>query len=189
MMNAASSGRWRGEIGPPGPRSTIATSGISTALFITWSEGIALAEDIHQEIWLAALEGIERYDAPQGRFRDWLMGIARHRVSRHMRKATPHAAGLIFDWGIIVGASGLPHPNQLESLECAGVIRAAMLCLNPDQRDVLVRKYIDNSSVQEIAKLSGRSVKAVESLLSRRRRAVEGVTETLFFSPFTGNPL
>lgn len=114
------------------------------------------------------------------------MGIARHRVSRHLRKATPHAAGLIFDWGIVVGTSGLPPPDQLESLESAGVIRAAMLCLNPDQRDVLVRKYIDNSSVQEIAKHSGRSVKAVESLLSRSRERLRELLKPYFSHPSPG---
>ena len=40
----------------------------------------SLAEDLHQEVWLAALEGIERYDGQAGRFRDWLMGIARSRL-------------------------------------------------------------------------------------------------------------
>ena len=34
-----------------------------------------LAEEIHQEVWLAALEGFDHFDVGRGRFRDWLMGM------------------------------------------------------------------------------------------------------------------
>ncbi len=65
--------------------------------------------------------------------------------------------------------NGLPPPEQLEGLERADVVRAAMLRLSPDQRDVLLKKYVEGSSVLEIARCTGRSAKAVESLLSRAR--------------------
>ena len=76
-----------------------------------------LAEDIHQEVWLAALEGIHRYDVRNGRFRDWLMGIARHRVARHFRGGSAIGAGSIFDWGSVLETNGLPPPEQLEGFE------------------------------------------------------------------------
>jgi RNA polymerase sigma-70 factor (ECF subfamily) len=139
-----------------------------------------LAEDLHQEVWLAALEGIDRYDRQTGRFRDWLMGIARHRVSRHFRGASSADSGSIFDWGVVLGTSGLPPPDQLESLERADVIRAALLRLSPDQRDVLLRKYVENSSVLEIARGIGRSPKAVESLLSRAREHLRELLRPYF---------
>ncbi|MGP0064562.1 MAG: RNA polymerase sigma factor [Isosphaeraceae bacterium] len=140
----------------------------------------ALAEDIHQEVWLAALEGIDRYDHRTGRFRDWLMGIARHRVSRHFRGTSPAGSGSIFDWGVVLGTSGLPPPDQLESLERADVIRAALLRLNPVHREVLLKKYVEDSSVREIARCSGRSVKAVESLLSRAREQLRDLLRPYF---------
>ena len=129
----------------------------------------SLAEDIHQEVWLAALEGIDRYDVRTGQLRDWLMGIARHRVARHFRGASAAGAGSLFDWGSVLETNGLPPPEQLEGLERADVVRAAMLRLGPDQRDVLLKKYVEGSSVLEIARHTGRSAKAVESLLSRAR--------------------
>jgi RNA polymerase sigma-70 factor, ECF subfamily len=139
-----------------------------------------LAEDLHQEVWLSALEGIDRYDRQAGRFRDWLMGIARHRVSRHFRGAATAASGSIFDWGVVLGTSGLPPPEQLEFIERADVIRAALLRLNPDQRDVLLKKYVEDSSVLEIARCSGRSAKAVESLLSRAREQLRELLRPYF---------
>ena len=39
-----------------------------------------LAEDINQEVWMLAVERFERFDPGRGGFRDWLLGIARHRA-------------------------------------------------------------------------------------------------------------
>ncbi len=69
------------------------------------------------------------------------------------------------------------------------MIRAALLRLNPDQRDVLLKKYVEDASVLEIARCIGRSAKAVESLLSRCARAIAGAAPPLFFTHEPRNPL
>ena len=48
-------------------------------------------------------------------------------------------------------------------------MRAAMLCLNEDRRQVLLGKYVDGLTVSEIAARTSRTEKAVEPLLSRAR--------------------
>ena len=53
---------------------------------ISWEVDGPLAEELHQEVWLKALEGFEHFDSRRGSFRDWLLGIARHQVSRHHRR-------------------------------------------------------------------------------------------------------
>ena len=40
----------------------------------------AVAEDVNQEVWLLAIEQIDRFDPSRGGFRDWLLGIARRRA-------------------------------------------------------------------------------------------------------------
>jgi RNA polymerase sigma-70 factor (ECF subfamily) len=141
---------------------------------------LALAEDVHQEVWLAALEGIDRYDTRSGRFRDWLMGIARHRVSRHFRGLARVSYATVRGWGTGPDLAGLPPPEQLEELERAEVVRAAMICMVPDQRDVLVAKYIDGRSMAEIADRMGKTAKAVESLLTRARERLRGLLRHYF---------
>src|SRR5205823_4190533 len=44
-----------------------------------------VAEDVNQEVWLLAIEQIDRFDPGRGEFRDWLLGIARHRALRRRR--------------------------------------------------------------------------------------------------------
>ena len=109
------------------------------------------------------------------------MGIARHRVSRHFRGTSPAGSGSIFDWGVVLGTSGLPPPDQLESLEARRRDpRGDFLRLNPVHREVLLKKYVEDSSVREIARCSGRSVKAVESLLSRAREQLRDLLRPYF---------
>jgi len=46
----------------------------------------AVAEDLNQETWAEALDGIDQCDATRGSFRNWLYGIARKRVALHYRR-------------------------------------------------------------------------------------------------------
>ncbi|MFI5456205.1 MAG: RNA polymerase sigma factor [Isosphaerales bacterium] len=139
-----------------------------------------LAEDLHQEVWLAALEGFDRFDARRGRFRDWLLGIARHRVSRHYRSTFSRSLEAVAERDVPVQTLALPPPEQLEGLERAAVVRAALLRLNHNHRDVLINKYVDGDSIDEIAVRTCRSAKAVESLLSRARERLRELLHPYF---------
>jgi RNA polymerase sigma-70 factor, ECF subfamily len=134
----------------------------------------AVAEDLNQEVWLEALNGIDRCDATQGSFRNWLFGIARKRVALYYRcrasagNAKPlgshcHEAATLPD------ASILPE-DVLEQVERASLVRAAMLVLPDDRRKALTWKYVEGLSVDAIATRMEKTAKAVESLLSRARQ-------------------
>ena len=130
-----------------------------------------IAEELHQQTWLAAVDGIAGFDPQKGEFSAWLFGIARIVVVNHYRRALGHAAQLRIDEELTdvhtTGVGMLPE-NILEQLERASVVRL-LLELNDDQRDVLTRKYLEGLTVEEIAKRSNRSAKAVESSLTRSR--------------------
>jgi RNA polymerase sigma-70 factor (ECF subfamily) len=140
------------------------------------------AEDICQEVWLVAIESFDRFDPDRGRLRDWLLGIARYRALRHRRRVSglnpdDHAVGL---------SEELPPPDLLEMVERADVVRGALLCLENDRRRVLLDKYVDGCSIAEIAAQTGRSAKAVESLLSRARAQLRGLLRPYFSTPIEG---
>ena len=57
----------------------------------------------------------------------------------------------------------------LDRLERSAVVRALLLALPPERRQMLTDKYVDGLSVKRIAAKTGKSPKAVESALARAR--------------------
>ena len=133
----------------------------------------ALAEDLNQETWLEAIDGIEKLDAARGTFRNWLFGIARKRVALHYRRLAsarnPISLGDQAAEAVESPEVALLPQDVLEQVERVSVVRAAMLLLPGDRRSVLLWKYAERLSVESIAVRMGRTAKAVESLLSRSR--------------------
>lgn len=145
----------------------------------------AIAEEINQEVWLLAIENFGRFDPVRGRFRHWILGIARHRALRHHRRMS--GLDLIAVDAIDESLHGLPPPDVIENLERADVVRAALLCLTEDRRRVILDKYAEGLSVTEIARKSGRSDKAIESLLSRAREQLRNLLRPYFSNPTGGD--
>jgi RNA polymerase sigma-70 factor (ECF subfamily) len=143
----------------------------------------AVAEDLNQEVWLLAIEQIDRFDPVRGGFRDWLLGIARHRALRRRRDPVR-----VFDTRPDRPSDALSPPESLEGVERAEVVRAALLCLPDDRRRILLDKYAEGLSVAEIAARTGRSAKAVESLLSRAREQLRALLRPYFSHPTGGDP-
>ena len=133
-----------------------------------------------QEVWLIAIESFDRFDRRRGTFRDWLLGIARHRALRASpRRARRDSA--------MTAPIGRPTPSPRRScwkqVERADVVRAALLCLDDDRRRVLLDKYVAGLSVAEIAARiqavgQGRRIPALAG-----PRPAPGPVATLFLDP------
>jgi RNA polymerase sigma-70 factor, ECF subfamily len=138
-----------------------------------------VAEDLNQETWLEAMDGIDQCDAAWGSFRNWLFGIARRRVALYYRRRALAGNRMSLrdpfgDAAELEDISVLPE-DVLEQVERASVVRAAMLVLPDDRREVLLWKYVEGLSVETIAIRMGRTAKAVESLLTRAREQMRGL--------------
>jgi RNA polymerase sigma-70 factor, ECF subfamily len=127
----------------------------------------ALAEDLTQETFLVALVAA-RGGRSEAMSMAWLMGVARHKMIDHYRKSTrdERRASLL--------TAGTADVDRLESLadqEPARIVQS-LGALSSEHRLVLVLKYLDDLSVQQIARTLDRSPQAIESLLARARRAL-----------------
>ncbi len=138
-----------------------------------------VAEDLNQETWLEALDGIDQCNAALGGFRNWLFGIARKRVAMHYRRralvGNPISLNGQFGEAAELGDVSVLPRDVLEQVERGSVVRAAILLLPDDRREVLLWKYVEGLSVETIAVRMGRTAKAVESLLSRAREQMRGL--------------
>ena len=142
-----------------------------------------IAEDVNQEVWLLAIELVDRFDPARGEFRDWILGIARHRALRRRRDPAR-----LFETQSDGPSGALSPPELFEAVERADMVRAALVCLNDDWRRVLLHKYCEGLSVAEIADRTGRTAKAVESVLSRAREQLRTLLRPYFSNPTGGEP-
>jgi len=141
------------------------------------------AEEVHQETWLAALAGIDAFDADRGELRAWIFGIARRLVALHFRRRGAGRSAECVDSGQdknrIDDNSILPS-EVITLIERGDAVRAALAELGMEPRRVLLGKYVDGRSVNDLAEELGRSPKAVESLLSRARARMRSLLQWYF---------
>lgn len=132
------------------------------------------ADDVVQEVWLECLKRIQHFDPTRGEFRGWLFEIARRRVAAFWRKRASIPKCDELNEGVVMDAQLLP-TEVLERLDRSAIVRAALLAMAPERRRMLTAKYQDDLTVAEIAAAEGKSVKAIESLLTRARDELRGL--------------
>jgi RNA polymerase sigma-70 factor (ECF subfamily) len=129
----------------------------------------ALAEDLTQETFTSVVVAI-RDDRAGSLTMAWLIGVARHKLIDHYRSTAREQRRLALAWS---GGAG-NQDDQLDDFDSIDPARVVTMLrdLSPNHRLVLVLKYLDDLSVDQIAAEIGRSVHATESLLARARQAL-----------------
>jgi RNA polymerase sigma-70 factor (ECF subfamily) len=127
----------------------------------------AAAEDLTQETF-AAVVVAARAGRPESLTMPWVMGVARHKLIDHYRRAARHDRHLALAW---TPGSDAVEPDELDGVDPNAVLEM-LRDLTADQRIVLMLKYVDGLSAEEIAATLNRSLHATNSLLSRARRAL-----------------
>ena len=130
-----------------------------------------LVEDVVQETYFRALDRIEQFDARRGALGQWLLGIARNQVSDQFRQASKSASFGLPELLRTLDQQPLPD-EAAERAELRAQVRMALARLSPGHRRVLLARYEQSLSLDEIAAQEGRTRMAVESLLRRARQGL-----------------
>lgn len=126
---------------------------------------VAVAEDLAQETFLAAVREIKRGRAVAMPL-PWVMGIARHKLFDFYRaSAKDNPITAVWDDDRVEALPEMPEldPPKRER------IQHVLMQVPPVQRQALVLRYMDGCSVPDVARELGRSLHATESLLARGR--------------------
>jgi RNA polymerase sigma-70 factor, ECF subfamily len=131
----------------------------------------AVAEDLTGQVFLEALEGIGRYRDRGKPFSAWLLTIARHRSVDWLRKQKRERQ--VFEQERHLSqdtASADPTIDAMQVLEH----------LTSEQREVVLLRFVEERSLEDVAALTNRSVGAVKSL---QHRALTNLRDVLGIEP------
>lgn len=146
-------------------------------LFLTASR--PLAEDLFQETWVRVLERGHQYNA-KSKFESWLFAIARNLVidiSRKKKMASLEEMGdpeseAPFDPPDEHSASVL---QILVSRESQQAVQLSLLRIPPYYREVLLLRFMEDLSLEEIAAVLATPISTVKSRLYRGLTALKSV--------------
>ena len=141
----------------------------------------AVAEEITQEVFLALLTQIDRFDAARGALSTWLCGIARRQLWKYLERSG--AAGIL-DAGLrdsdeesaaeLVCPSDGPAETLLRR-EAVEAVRAGMDELPPALREVVILCALEEMSYEEAAQVLSVPVGTVRSRLHRAKARLAGL--------------
>ncbi len=128
-----------------------------------------LAEDLTAESFLAAVRAVREPGAavPLVPSVAWLIGVARHKLADHWRRAAREERGLrLLDLDRDRKVED-PWEVQLDAIRARQVLDG----LGPHHRAALTLRYLDGLPVNDVARCLDRTVHATEALLVRARAA------------------
>jgi RNA polymerase sigma-70 factor (ECF subfamily) len=127
------------------------------------------AEDVLQETNLAATQRLEEA-AEIADFTAWLFGVARHQVQAYRRRQSRER--LRFDDALVeMLAEELPAATA-EVTARQRALRGCLADLSSEKRELILRRYGANASVQRLAAESHRTVGVISQTLYRIRFAL-----------------
>lgn len=128
---------------------------------------VDLAEELTQEVFLAAMTGIEGLRASdEAGLLAWLLQIARHKLADHLRRQYRRPA-IPLDEAAEV-ESPEPRPEEMATASAAAAeVRAALEQLTAEQREVVLCKYVLGYDNRRTARIVGKNVNAVNQLHHR----------------------
>jgi RNA polymerase sigma factor (sigma-70 family) len=122
-------------------------------------------DDLLGEVFLQVARDIRRFRGDDEGLRRWVFSIARHRLidDRRRRRVRPVT-------------SGDDPPEQSIDVAFDGMdpeLTAALATLTPEQREVIVLRFVADLSLVDVARVTRRRVNAVKALQHRGLEALE----------------
>jgi RNA polymerase sigma-70 factor (ECF subfamily) len=139
-----------------------------------------MAEDLFQEVWMRVMVRGAQFNG-QARFDTWLFTIARNMVIDQRRKRTMSSLDELFEVGgeddkpmSFELADDEPTPfDRYANVEDRERIAAALLEMDTLYREVLVLRFHEELSLEEISKVTGAPLSTVKSRLYRGMAALK----------------
>jgi RNA polymerase sigma-70 factor, ECF subfamily len=131
------------------------------------------AEDVAQDVFVAAVTSIQSLrERREPAVQAWFLHVCRHKVIDHVRRASRQRGSAIGSERALDPDPSAIAETNLESER----VRAAMTHLTDEQQDILVRRFVLDQSLENVASTTRRSLGAVKSM---QHRALESLRRAL----------
>ena len=133
----------------------------------------AEAEDLTEEVFVRAWEALPRYQTREYQFISWLYRIAHNLVIDYRRRKRPDALVNVDENPEAV----TPHSPEriLEEVQSLENLSDAIRELNDDEQQVIVLRYIEGLSHDEVAAIIGKSNEASRVIQHRALARLHGL--------------
>ncbi len=131
------------------------------------------AEDITQEVFIKAWKSIHRYKPTGAPFVAWLIVVARNAVTDYFRSRKN--IRLLDDTNEPGG--GTDPAASVENAFGRDEVREAIVRLRGDMRTVVVMRFIDGFSYEEIGRALGKTEGAVRVIQHRALKELRGILD------------
>ncbi len=152
------------------------------------ARGVEEVDDVTSEVFLAAFAGIRRFEGDGARFRSWLFTIAHHRGVDGLRGQIKAGERETYMRDLDRRTVPSAEDSSFERLQ-SDEVRVALAALTPEQRDVVLLRFVADLSLDEVAAITGRNTGAVKQLqrrgIQQLRRHLNGAIPT---NPITSVP-
>jgi len=123
-----------------------------------------LAEDCVAETFSRLLNALHRGRGPSENVRAWLYRVAHNWITDHYRRQPPLPLDLDSDLGANAGETTTQRVGRRLEQER---VRAALLQLPPEQRQVIQLRFLEGWTHEEVAKALDKTVEATRALQYR----------------------
>jgi RNA polymerase sigma-70 factor (ECF subfamily) len=139
------------------------------------------ADDLAQETFLRAYLKLHRFDRQQ-RFFPWLYAICLNLTRSHLRKKKDHPTHRIEsvvgnDEETPLSSSENNTERDIIAQERCVSLRETLLQLNAEDREVIVLRYFDERSLEDIAEIAGITLSAAKMRLYRGLEKMKTILE------------
>ena len=120
------------------------------------------AADLTQEVFIRAYQYLWRYD-PRRKFFTWLYTLSLNLIKNHLRKNRHFKSSAEVNASSLTDKNPSPEEGLIEDQE----ISAYILQLEDELRVLLIMKYQQELSFEDIARITGKSLSAVKMRIYR----------------------
>jgi RNA polymerase sigma-70 factor, ECF subfamily len=132
--------------------------------YIAYRVPVEEAEDLAAEVFVNMVEALPRYKISEAPFESWLYRIAGSRIADYHRQFTRHPTTELLE---STSDSGIMPEEQVQLDQESNELRVALAQLSQEQQDILLLRFVNHKSHEEVGRILNKSVSAVKTIQHR----------------------